>query len=195
MNSDVTMLTPQPPTIRKLDRISPTVYEAALKCTSRAAWVAWGDHSLLPPHPRALLGRGVHAVFERARSGGISGETETERRALATRLFDKKMDELFKETHSLLHAKFEVRERIPFYNLFRARAAQIAAELASASNIGATSAGVRGKFRESRISVETTLVSKDGRISGRPDVLDRKYGTVIDYKAGSPKGLDTLKRK
>ncbi len=86
MSSGASMLVPTPPAITRIERISPTLYEAAMKCTSRAAWLAGGDRKLLPPHPRALLGIGVHAVLERARSGRIAGTTDDERRSDAERL-------------------------------------------------------------------------------------------------------------
>jgi hypothetical protein len=126
------MLVPTQPVIKKIERISPTLYDAAIKCPSRAAWLAGGDRKLVPPHPRALLGIGVHAVLERARSGRIGGGTEGEFRADAERVFDGKMLELFAATHPLLRAKFEAAGRLPFYNLDRARAAQMAVDAAVA---------------------------------------------------------------
>jgi hypothetical protein len=177
------MLVPTPPAIKKIERISPTLYEAAKKCTSRAAWLAGGDRKLLPPHPRALLGIGVHAVLERVRSGRLAGTTEDERRADAERFFDVKMRELFAATHPLLHAKFDGPDRLPFYNLYRARAAQMAADAPSAL-------APRGTLQSGRVTgsgpaVEAALVSKDGRVSGRADVLDPFNETVVDYKTGA----------
>src|SRR5262249_34199907 len=134
MSSKASMLVPTPPSIKKIERISPTLYEAAMKCTSRAAWLAGGDRKLLPPHPRALLGTGVHAILERARSVGVSGATQEKRRADAERFFDEKMRELFATTLPLLHAKFDGPDRLPFYNLFRARAAEMAADGATSSS-------------------------------------------------------------
>jgi CRISPR/Cas system-associated exonuclease Cas4 (RecB family) len=188
MNSNVAMLVPNPPAIERLDRISPTLYEAAIRCTSRAAWIAGGDRALVPPNPRALLGIGVHDVLERARSGRIGGTTEEERRAEAELLFDRKMTELFATTHPLLHAKFETRERLPFYNLYRARAAQMAADSVAAGDRRMMQQPAR--MAGSGPSVEATLVSRDGRVSGRPDVLDPSKETVVDYKTGRPADLD-----
>lgn len=180
------MLVPTLPVIKKLDRISPTLYEAALKCTSRAAWIAARDRKSLPPHPRALLGIGVHAVLERARFEGIAGGTDDERRVNAERIFDGKMDELFAGTHPLLHAKFEGRERLPFYNLYRARAAQMAVDVPSDSGPRRVSQARSKRLPRAGANVETTLVSKDGRITGRADVIDASNATVIDYKTGGP---------
>lgn len=183
------MLVPTPPVIKRIERISPTLYEAAMKCTSRAAWFAGGNRKVLPPHPRALLGIGVHAVLERARSGGLAGTTEDERRADAERLFDEKMRELYATTHPLLHAKFDGPDRLPFYNLFRARAAQMAADAATASG-RAGQAAARGASGGQ--TVEAALVSKDGRVGGRADVLDATNATVIDYKTGAAGDSDPL---
>lgn len=177
------MLVPIPPVIGRIERISPTLYEAAMKCTSRAAWLAGGDRKLLPPHPRALLGIGVHAVLERARSGRVVGGTEGERRADAERVFDEKMRELFAASHPLLHAKFDGADRLPYYNLFRARAAQMAADLAASSDSrGDQARGHTGGGGGP--AVEAALVSNDGRIVGRADVVDSTNATVVDYKTG-----------
>lgn len=183
MSSGTAMLVPTPPTIKKIERISPTLYEAAMKCTSRAAWLAGGDRRLLPPHPRALLGIGVHAVLERARSGGIGGGREDERRAHAERIFDEEMQEMFAATHPLLRAKFDGPDRLPFYNLFRARAAQIAVDTTIASSPRSGQALVQDRTSGAP-AVEAALVSKDGRVAGRADVLDAANATVIDYKTG-----------
>lgn len=182
MNSQASMLVPTPPTIKKIDRISPTLYEAAMKCASRAAWLADGDRKLLPPHPRALLGIGAHAVLERARSRGLAGSSDDERRSDAERFFDEKMRELFAATHPLLHAKFDRPDRLPFYNLFRARAAQMAADAAASFGGRAGQAAARSAI--GGVAVEAALASKDGRIAGRADVLDAANATVIDYKTG-----------
>lgn len=184
------MLIITPPAIKKIERISPTLYEAALMCTSRAAWIAGGDRKLLPPHPRALLGIGFHAVIERARSDGLSGETEHERRADAEHLFEEKMQDLFATAHPLLKAKFDGPDRLPFYNLFKARASQMA------TDITAPSRG-RARLKEARTSsggptAEATLFSKDGRVMGRADYLDIGNATVIDYKTGTTGNSDKL---
>lgn len=185
MSNETAMLVPTPPAIRKIERISPTLYEAAMKCTSRAAWLVGGDQKLLPPHPRALLGIGLHAVLERARSGGIAGATEDERLADAERRFDDKMRELFAAAHPLLHAKFDGPDRLPFYNLFRARSAQMAADASAASSARAGQAGAGTRAVGCGPAIEAALASKDGRVAGRADLLDAANATVIDYKTGA----------
>lgn len=177
------MKVPIPSPIQKLDRITPTIYEAALKCHARASWLARGEDSDVPRHPRALLGLGAHAVFEGARRGAIEGRDIEERRKAAGRLFDSTMEGLFRKTHPLLVTKFGSHDRLPYYHLQRERTALMAAELAEA----------RGPSREADVAaapamgalVESMLQSRDGAIAGRPDILDRARGTVIDYKTGS----------
>lgn len=190
MSSEAAMFVPRPPAIKKLDRISPTIYEAAIKCTSRAAWLASGDRKLLPSHPRALLGTGVHAVLERARSGAIAGATEDARRAGAEQIFDERMRNLFLASHPLLHAKFEGPQRLPFYYLYRARVAQMAVDMTAEMGRRATQSA--GHVGGAGLAVETVLVSKDGRVSGRADVLDVSNETVIDYKTGAPGDSSTV---
>lgn len=176
------MLVPTPPIIQKIKRISPTLYDAAMKCMARAAWLAGGDRKLLPAHPRALLGISVHAVLERARTGGIAAGSDDARRADAESLFDQKMRELFAASHPLLHAKFDGPDRLPFYNLFRARAAQMAVD----ATVGSQRSGQPVlRAATGGVTVEAALVSKDGRVAGRADVLDVANATVIDYKTGS----------
>jgi hypothetical protein len=176
------MLIPTPPVIKRVERISPTLYEAAMKCTSRAAWLAGGDRKLVPRQPRALLGIGVHAVLKQARSGGIAGDAEGDRRSDAERLFDEKVRDLFAGTHPLLQAKFDGPDRLPFYNLFKARAAQMAVD-ASPASIQRTGQAT-ARTVASRPATEALLVSKDGRVAGRADVLDAAKATVVDYKTG-----------
>ncbi|MDC0682624.1 PD-(D/E)XK nuclease family protein [Sorangium atrum] len=190
MSSEASMLVPTPPTIKRIERISPTLYEAAMKCTSRAAWLAGGDGKLVPPHPRALLGTGVHAVLERARAGGVAGTTEDEWRSGAERFFDEKMRQLFAATHPLLHAKFDGPDRLPFYNLFRARAAQMAAD--AAASLSGRAGHAIARSSGGGLAVEAALVSKDGRVAGRADVLDSANATVIDYKTGAAGDSDPV---
>lgn len=177
------MKVPTPSPIQKLDRITPTIYEAALKCHARASWTAHGDNTAVPRHPRALLGLGAHAVLEDARRGAIEGDDVEERRRAAGHLFDTTMERLFQKAHPLLVTKFGSHVRLPFYYLQRERTALMAAELAEmrrpSRNARGNTAPVMGSL------VESMLQSRDGAIAGRPDVLDRTGGTVIDYKTGS----------
>ena len=175
------MRPPKAPTISKLERISPTVYEAALKCLSRAAWTAQGDKDALPAHPRALLGIGVHALLEHLHPGRTGpDETGDELRQRAEETFDGTLETLLAGAHPLLRVKFSSARRLPFYNLYRARAVEtVVAEAARRRPAGGEGAT---KPRRTR---ETALKSRDGRIIGRPDVLDASGATVIDYKTGA----------
>jgi hypothetical protein len=177
------MKIPTPSRIEKLDRITPTIYEAALKCHARASWTARGENADVPRHPRALLGLGTHAVLEAARRGAVEGDGIEERRNAAGHLFDTTMEGLFHKAHPLLAAKFGSHVRLPYFHLQRERTALMAAELAEASMPG-RDAGVAAAPAMATL-IESMLQSRDGAIAGRPDVLDRAGGTVIDYKTGS----------
>ena len=166
--------------------MTPTLYDAVLKCPARAAWTLSGIGRSLPQHPRALLGIAVHDVLERARSGQLTKEGETERREEAALLFDSKIGELFEQAHPLLRAKFGVQERLPFYNLYRARAAHIAAEFPLSRGRSTAYRGAPRGASTARVRIENRLESQDGRIVGRPDVIDAEEATVIDYKTGAP---------
>jgi len=177
------MRPPTPPRMQRLDRITPTIYEAARTCAARAAWTAHGERGAVPRHPRALLGIGVHAVLETARRGQIAGDGVEERRESARRAFDDKMEEIFAEAHPLLRAKFDTQDRLPYYNVHRERAALIAAEMTPPASSRRGAALGQGPL------IETTLQSRDGQVAGRPDVVDHGNAAVIDYKTGSaPEG-------
>lgn len=175
------MQLPAPPVVSRMDHISPTTYEAALKCKARAAWLIGGDRGALPQHPRALLGIAVHSVLEKARTGAASNGSAAERRSAAEGLFDRAVSQLFGAAHPLLRAKFEVPERLPFYNLYRARAARLAADAPQrppGHPAGAVRPGVATTM------VERRLESRDGRIVGRADAIDAVNATVVDHKTG-----------
>lgn len=176
------MRLPTPLTIGYLERITPTIYENALSCVSRASWIASGERSTVPQHPRALLGLGLHAVLEKGRTVGMKGTTPEERRQTARSLFDAEVEELHSSAHPLLKAKFSSPDRIPYYNAIRERAALLAAQVSRPR--GASAGGVKS---ESVVAIEKTLASRDGRLAGRPDVLDQATQTVVDYKTGTSK--------
>ena len=177
------MLVPEPPTIAGIDTISPTVYEAALQCLARASWMAFADRNALPPNPRALLGNAVHLLLERASRSATPGTTEEQRVVDAAEHFDEEMKGLFRRAHPLIRAKFENEERIPFYNLYRARAARIASQMLRPHSSRAGSAAAQ-PCESSRLA-EFTLTSRDQVVKGRPDLIDAKNATVVDYKMGS----------
>ena len=176
------MLVPTPPPVAGIERISPTLYEAARRCVARASWAVAGSPARVPPPPRALLGTGAHAIFERARRGGLPGGTEEEWKRAADAAFDEKVGVLFAEAHPLLRAKFDTVEHIPYFHIYRARTALMAAKLAEVA--GRRGEATRQASERGGTYVESLLTSKDGRIAGRPDVLDADAGAVVDYKLG-----------
>lgn len=176
------MKIPTPTQIQKLNRITPTIYEAALKCHARASWAARTESAEVPRHPRALLGLAAHMVLEGARRGTVEGGENSERRKAAGRLFDTTMEELFRKAHPLLLAKFGSHLRLPYYYLQRERTALMAAELAGACR--PTGDNATTSAPSLRRVVESMLQSRDGKVAGRPDVLDGATGMVVDYKTG-----------
>jgi hypothetical protein len=180
------MRIPEQPAVNELTHLSPSLYEAARACKARAAWAAFGDRGRVPAHPRALLGTCVHAVLEEAHHGRLpSGEDEACREA-ARRAFDQKAKELYDAAHPLIRVKFASPERIPYYYLFRERAAVLALATAPRSSAGggpAASAAEAGALPAAL--VETTLRSRDGLLLGRPDYVDAAASEVVDYKTGA----------
>jgi len=53
---------PNAPDVMPLQQLSPSIYEALLRCRARATWAAFGDRSTLPQHPKALLGSCLHGL-------------------------------------------------------------------------------------------------------------------------------------
>ena len=183
MNNEASMVVQRPPAIAKIERISPTIYEAALKCVARASWEASGDRHRVPAQPRALLGIAAHAVFEHAREVGLPGETVEERSEAGEDLFDETVKTLFGQAHPLIRAKFQTHEHIPFFNIYRARTAQQAARKETRSRYAGGTA--EQNTTAAHTLVESRLVSKDERVMGRPDVIDAHNATIVEYKTGA----------
>src|SRR5438445_432626 len=116
------MLVPDAPVIRELRAITPSIYEALLVCKARADWTASGSRDRVPQHPSALLGTGFHSVVEQASRGRLPRDADG-CRAAARDLFDSQTRGLLERAHPLLRAKFPSSTRLPFYYLFRERAA------------------------------------------------------------------------
>lgn len=179
------MRLPQPTIVNPIRQLSPSVYEVLLRCRARGAWAAHGDRSLVPVLPKALLGTCFHAVVEDAHNGNLSGLDDETALTAARSAFDRRGATLYSQGHPLLRAKFSSPEKLPYYNLYRERAALEATGCA---------ARIEGTGPAPAREVETTpaaatlaekrLVSSDGLIVGRPDFVDLAAGEVVDYKTG-----------
>lgn len=178
------MRLPAAPDVKPLKQISPSIYEALLRCRARAAWAAFGDRRTVPQHPKAVLGVCLHAVVEEARKGSLSGKDGDVRLAAAREAFDARAALLYKEAHPLLRAKFSAPERLPYYNLYRERAAMEAALSADRIERAAAAAASAGPACPASVHAERKLVSQDGLLVGRPDLIDVVAGEVVDYKTG-----------
>jgi hypothetical protein len=190
------MRIPEQPAVEELKHLSSGLYEAARVCKAHAAWLAFGDRDGVPHHPRALLGICVHAVVEDAYNGRLPSGDEDHRRSGARDIFDSKATKLHAAAHPLLRAKFPTPERIPYYHLFREWAALLAVDAAARPNAEHVSAAApkSGTPLPERPLVETTLRSRDGLLTGRPDYVDPAVGDVVNYKTGAgpdddPEGL------
>jgi RecB family exonuclease len=177
------MRIPRPPTIAPLSQVSPTIYEILLVCRARAAWAAFGERGSVPEHPMALLGTCFHAVMEKAVAGELEdGEAG---RDAARRAFDQAVRSRHERAHPLLRRKFPSPDKLPYYNLFRERAALLASEAAqrrTAPAAGGPSA--RPASDHAEVLVEAMLRSADGLLIGRPDRVNIEGAEVIDYKTG-----------
>ena len=177
------MFVPEPPVLTQLESITPSIYEASISCLAKAAWYAFGNGGVLPEHPAAILGTAFHAVVAAAHRGQLSVEGDGDR-APARKLFDKTAQELYVKAHQLVKLKFPTEERLPFYNLHRERAALVAATIAASRPPLTGSAVGAAKAKEPAAKTEFRLRSKDGLIIGRPDHIDGRSGTIVDYKSG-----------
>jgi len=115
--------------------------------------------------------------------GGIDGSNVESKRENARSIFDEKVAAIFTESHPLLVAKFGTPQRLPYYYLYRERAALLAAEQAADASPGRT--GRRTDARGVGHAVERTLQSDEGRIRGRPDIIDSASSEVVDYKTSA----------
>ncbi|MBI4502884.1 MAG: PD-(D/E)XK nuclease family protein [Gemmatimonadetes bacterium] len=181
------MRIPDQPVAKALKHLSPSLYEAVLACKARAAWIAFGNRTDVPQHPRALLGTCVHSVVESVQTGGLQPRDDETRRAVAREAFDRKAKDLYDRAHPLLRAKFPAPERIPYYYLFRERAALLALDAAARQDTARTATAplVRAAHAQPAALVETKLTSRDGLLVGRPDYVDVSAGEVVDYKTAA----------
>lgn len=178
------MRVPQPTRVDPIRQLSPSLYEALLRCRARAAWAAHGDRSVVPILPKALLGTGLHGVVEQANNGTMRGLGAEAVLTAAREAFDRSVRRLYEQAHPLLRAKFSAPERLPFYNLYRERAAL---EALACSELVDQAVGER----EAPTAVPTVglaerrLESADGLLVGRIDFINVAAGEIVDYKTGS----------
>jgi len=177
------MFVQEPPALTQLESITPSIYEASISCLAKAAWYAFGNGSVLPEHPAAILGTAFHAVVAAAHRGQLSVEGDGDR-APARKLFDKTAQELYVRAHQLVKLKFPTEERLPFYNLYRERTALLATTIAASLPPLTGSAVGAAIAKEPAARTEFRLCSKDRLIIGRPDHIDGRSGTIVDYKSG-----------
>ena len=124
------MRLPRATTVAPIRQISPSLYQAMLRCRARAAWIAHGDKAAVPLQPKALLGTCFHAAVEQANRGQFSGLGRDEQLQAARNVFDRSAQTVLAQTHPLLRVKFGSPEKLPYYNLYRERAAIEAADSA-----------------------------------------------------------------
>jgi len=179
------MRIPNAPDVKPLQHISPSIYEALLRCRARATWATTGDRSALPQHPRALLGICLHSVVEDAHNGKLAGLKGDDRLEAAREIFDQHSKFLYDHAHPLLRTKFSSPTRLPFYNLYRERAALEAVVSAECVERAVHSANVAQPASQLRMYVEKKLISRDGLLVGRPDLIDTVAREIVDYKTGA----------
>lgn len=183
------------PPLHVLERISPSFYNAGIICQARAAWLRFGDKYSLPSSTGAMLGSAFHAVMDLGNRGmfsqGAAGLGE------AKKEFDKEAQKLFAHAHPLLKAKYATPTKIPFYSIRRSRAAALALRASVVARQRAATAEMHGSTAGSGDSsrfVEQTFTSRDGKVTGKLDLLEPKLSKVTDYKSGqrppdNPSGL------
>jgi hypothetical protein len=120
--------------------------------------------------------------MEAAQKGKITGDPD-ESRPAARILFDNIASRIHSEAHPLIRVKFPAPTKLPFYNLFRERAAALAADYAAQRQEGA--GGGSGVFAT---IAESWFESSDELIVGRPDLVDVSRAEVVDYKSGQAAG-------
>lgn len=176
------MRLPDAPKGAHFNRLTPTLYEAALLCKARARWAAFGDRSAVPQHPQALLGSAMHAVLEASHKGHLAKNADQQ--TAARNHFDAEVKRLYARAHPLVRTKFSSPERLPYYNLFRERAALLAIHAAAPNEGGTDSTQVLGKAASQRAGAEQWLETADGLLAGRSDFVNAAAGEVVDYKTG-----------
>lgn len=177
------MLVPKAPALARLEHITPSIYEASLSCSAKAAWYSCGELGTLPEHPAAILGLSFHAVVAAAHRGELAVTSESDRSS-ARQLFDETVQARYLRAHPLIRLKFASPQRLPYYNFHRERTALLATRIASSRLPVDRSSAAPATPRRGRLQTESRLRSRDGMIVGRPDHLDSELQVVVDYKSG-----------
>jgi hypothetical protein len=115
--------------------------------------------------------------MEAVQQGELPEDAE-QRRDAARDCFDNTASGLHASTHPLLKVKFPSPDKLPFYNLFRERAATLAAD-----HPGGMKTDTQ-PTEERRAMAEHRFTSSDGLIVGRPDLINIPAHEVVDYKTG-----------
>jgi hypothetical protein len=131
------------------------------------------------------LGVCLHGVVEDAHNGALAGLDGETRLAAAREAFDRRATFLYQGAHPLLRVKFSSPERLPYYNLYRERAALEAAASADRVGHGAVEVDSARQTSPANLYAERKLVSRDGLLVGRPDLIDAAAGEIVDYKTGT----------
>jgi CRISPR/Cas system-associated exonuclease Cas4 (RecB family) len=173
------MKIPQIPTVRPISHFTPSLYEAALRCKALAIWSAFGDQNALPQSSNAILGSCFHKVLELANKGQFPQDKKACYDA-ARQVFEEQVQWQYQNAHPLLKSKFRSIDRLPYYYLFKERAALHATDIALQKQ-PSTSKEISKLFG----GAEVSLVSRDGLIKGRPDHINTAKSEIIDYKSGT----------
>ena len=124
------------------------------------------------------MGTCFHKVVELANKGQFPQDQEACREA-ARNEFMIQAESQYQNAHPLLKSKFSSVERLPYYYLFRERAASHAMKIALQRK-EFTSRGISKPSGGSEVS----LVSHDRLIKGKLDHINSADSEVIDYKTG-----------
>jgi len=133
--------------------------------------------------PHALLGTAFHATVEAANKGALANLDPEAQLAEARDSFDASAQRVHARAHPLLRTKFPVVEKVPYYNLFRERAA-LEAQHCATRLVPVDSRPVTAAHSDTHPVAERRLVSADGKVAGRADLIDRVAEEVVDYKTG-----------
>jgi hypothetical protein len=117
--------------------------------------------------------------------GRLDSEGQEQTGTVAREMFDRAATDAYKRAHQLLRVKYQSIEVLPYYYLFRERAAIIACRVAGRRGLASSPTPRAAGARPSRRLVETMLTSADGLIVGRPDYVDLQAREILDYKTGA----------